>query len=177
MNLLIKLMTTTAIFLVGCSAAGAQTPSNSPYTIEQSVIGAGGSSATGSAPGNVYTAQTTVGQPVAGTNISNGSIQIQNGFFTPSPFAPTAALAQISGRVLTADGHGIQKAELTLTSGDGSLWTARSTSFGYFSFGDVPSGAVYILSVQTKQFQFTQNSQIIFVTENISDVNFTALPR
>ena len=97
---------------------------------------------------------------------------------TPIGFAPTAAQADVSGRVLTADGRGIRNVTVTLTgSSSGALRTALSTSFGNFSFENVPVGEVYILTVQAKQYQFNQNTQVVSVMEDIADLTFIANPQ
>ena len=151
----------------------AQVASNPPYTLEQSVIAAGGGTSTGS----VYQIVGTVGQPVAGTTSTNASFTLRGGFFTPAPFAPTAALASVSGRVLTADGRGIRNVAVMLTGAGGETRMAFSSSFGYFTFENVQVGEVYILSVRAKQFQFSQSSLAISVQEDLSDINFIANPQ
>ncbi|HEX8735027.1 MAG TPA: carboxypeptidase-like regulatory domain-containing protein, partial [Pyrinomonadaceae bacterium] len=89
-------------------------------------------------------------------------------------FAPTAALATVSGRVLTADGRGIRNVAVMMTGASGETRIAFSSSFGYFTFENVRIGEVYILSVRAKQFQFSQSSQAVSVLEEVTDVNFIA---
>ena len=165
-----------AIFLAAsCSlATDAQIASNPPFTLEQSVIAAGGGTSANS--GNVYKIEGTIGQPVAGTNSTSTPFAVRGGFFTPAPFGVTAAPAKITGRILTADGSGIAKVSVTMTNSSGLLRTALSSSFGYFSFDDVPVGDVYILSVSVKQFQFSENVRVIFVMQD-TDINFIADPK
>lgn len=179
MKTAIKFIAAAAILVAPFAAARtaeAQVAANPPYTLEQSVTAAGGGTSTGGA-GNTYKIEGTIGQPVAGTTSSNGALTIRGGFFTPAPFAPTAALAKISGRVLTADGRGIRNVSLMLTSADGTIQMAFSSSFGHFTFENVRVGEVYILTVRAKQFQFSQNSQAILLSEDLADVNFIANPQ
>lgn len=175
MKTTIRFMVTAAIAVTLCfvATADAQVASNPPYTLEQSVIATGG----GTNAGNVYKIEGTIGQPVAGTSSTNGSFTMRGGFFTPAPFAPTAALAKISGRVLTADGRGIRNVSITMTSPDGSLRMAFSSSFGHFTFENVPVGEVYVLTVRAKQFQFSQNTQAVSLSEDLTDINFIADPQ
>jgi hypothetical protein len=164
-----------AVTPFAASTARAQVTSNPPYTIEQSVVTAGGGTSAGT--GNVYKIEGTIGQPVAGTSSTNGAFTVRGGFFTPAPFAPTAGLATISGRVLTADGRGIRNVSITLTGTAGEVRMAFSSSFGHFTFENVPVGEVYILSVRAKQFQFSQASQAVSVLEDVADINFIANPQ
>ena len=83
-----------------------------------------------------------------------------------------AANVSISGRVLTADGNGIRNAIVSLTDTNGVSRTIRTSSFGYYSFEDVEAGGTYIVSVQSKRFQFTP--QVVSIGENIEELNFIA---
>lgn len=176
MKMAIRYMATAAIAVVlQAAVADAQVASSPPYALEQTVVASGGE--TNSNAGNIYKIESVIGQPVAGANSANSRFTIRGGFFTPAPFAPTAALAKISGRILTADGRGIRNVSITMTGADGMSRIAFSSSFGYFTFENVPVGAVYILSVRAKQFQFTQSSQAISVLEDMTDINFISDPQ
>lgn len=175
MKTTIKFIVTTAMIIALCIAiVDGQIAGNPPFTLNQSVIASGGGTSTGA--GNVYKIEGTIGQPVAGTNSTNSPFSVRGGFFTPAPFGTTAAMVRVGGRILTADGSGISKVAVTMTSGSGSLRTVLSSSFGYFAFDDVSVGEVYIISVNVKQFQFSQNAHVIFVSEDISDIDFIANP-
>ncbi|HEX8369292.1 MAG TPA: carboxypeptidase-like regulatory domain-containing protein [Pyrinomonadaceae bacterium] len=175
MKTAIRFMAAIAAASFAAGAADAQVASNPPYTLEQSVVASGGGTSAGT--GNVYKIEGTIGQPVAGTSSTNASFTVRGGFFTPAPFAATAALAKISGRILTADGRGIRNVSITMTGATGELRMAFSSSFGHFTFENVPVGEVYILAVRAKQFQFTQSSQAISLSEDLTDVNFIADPQ
>lgn len=172
----LRLMVTAAIAVASCAAVtDAQVASNPPYTLEQTVIASGGG--TSAEAGNVYKIEAAIGQPVAGASSSNATFTVRSGFFAPVPFGTTAALAKVSGRILTADGRGIRNVVIMMTGAGGALRMATSTSFGHFAFENVPVGEVYILSVRAKQFQFSQNTQAISVLEDLSDINFIADPQ
>ena len=162
----------TAAIVAAPLAAVAQVASNPPYTLEQSVVATGGGTTAGT--GNVYKIESTIGQPLAGTSSTNAPFTVRGGFFTTAPFAPTAALANISGRILTADGRGIRNVSITMTGASGAQRIAFSSSFGYFNFENVPVGEVYILTVRAKQFQFSQNTQAVLLSEDLTDLNFIA---
>src|SRR5215213_5683200 len=134
MKTIIRYIVTAAIAVTSFVAiTRAQVASNPPYTLEQSVVAAGG----GTSETGVYKIEGTIGQPVAGTTSTNGSFTLRGGFFTPAPFAPTAALVKVSGRILTADGRGIRNVSVTMTGASGEIRMAFSSSFGYFTFENV----------------------------------------
>ncbi|MDQ3130106.1 MAG: carboxypeptidase-like regulatory domain-containing protein, partial [Acidobacteriota bacterium] len=87
---------------------------------------------------------------------------------------PTAANANISGRVLRVDGRGVGNAQVELSDQSGNVRRVRTNAFGYYSFTDIPAGETYIISVRHKQHEFAP--KIIFAGENLSDVNFIASP-
>jgi Carboxypeptidase regulatory-like domain len=87
--------------------------------------------------------------------------------------APTAADASVRGRLLTPTGRGLSNAYVVLTdTNSGQVRYARSTSLGYFNFNNLESGDFYVLSVQSKRYQF--NNQSFTLNENIDDLVLTA---
>jgi hypothetical protein len=88
--------------------------------------------------------------------------------------APTAATVSISGRVTSITGRGIRNVRLTLTDSSGQIRTATTTSFGYYRFDDVQAGETYVLTATGKRYTFSQPVQVLNVTEDASEVNFTA---
>lgn len=93
---------------------------------------------------------------------------------TVTVLIPTAANASIAGRVATATGNGIRNAVVTLTDANGAMHTTRSSTFGYYHFDNIPIGTT-VISVSSKRFTFTNPTQVINVSENLSDVDFTAI--
>jgi len=87
-----------------------------------------------------------------------------------------AASVPLGGRVLNAGGVGIRGATVTLTpaGGGGETRTALTNSFGYYKFDDIEVGRNYIIQVNSKRYSF--DPQVIFVTEEMDNVNFTAAP-
>jgi fibronectin-binding autotransporter adhesin len=92
--------------------------------------------------------------------------------YTIQVFAPTAANVSVSGRVLAPDGNGLRNALVILTGPDGAVREARSGSFGYYRFDDVPAGQTYVINVVSKRFQFIP--QVVTITEELNNLNFTA---
>ncbi|MBS1792509.1 MAG: carboxypeptidase regulatory-like domain-containing protein [Acidobacteria bacterium] len=97
-----------------------------------------------------------------------------------SPFAiarlnPTAASVTVSGRVTDAAGNGIRGALVSLTDTTGTLRTARTNTFGVFRFENVPSGFTYVFEVTAKKYRFDDSARVIYVADELTDVDFTAL--
>lgn len=86
--------------------------------------------------------------------------------------APTAASVSVSGRVLTSRGKGISNAVVHLTNQSGEIQTVRTNHFGYYTFKDIAVGERYTFNVFTKRYQF--NPQVITLTEDLAELNFTA---
>lgn len=87
--------------------------------------------------------------------------------------APSAANASISGRILTSSGQGIRNATVMLTGGSlQSPIIKYSTTFGNYSFENLPVGETYVVTVLAKRFSFDNSSQIINLTDSITDTDF-----
>jgi CSLREA domain-containing protein len=84
-----------------------------------------------------------------------------------------SAVVQISGKVLKPNGRGLNNAVVTLTSTDGEPLSVETDSHGNFSFDSVTPGRSYIISAESRQYNYTP--QNIFVTEARNDVNFVPL--
>ncbi|MGI8788129.1 MAG: carboxypeptidase regulatory-like domain-containing protein [Pyrinomonadaceae bacterium] len=93
--------------------------------------------------------------------------------FINQPLAPTAAAAKVSGRVISVRGRGVANATVILTDAQGETRQARTNPFGFYSFGDVPSGETYIFSVSAKRYRFAP--QVVFINEDTENLNFPAL--
>ncbi len=109
------------------------------------------------------------------SNPSDGPIQSRPTVFTDgfvNIAAPTAAGVSVSGRILTTDGRGLSNAIVVLTNTNGVQRQVRSSSFGYYRFGDVNAGEDYVLSISSKQYLFVP--LIMNVFDNLADVNVTA---
>ena len=91
-------------------------------------------------------------------------------------FAPTAASVSVAGRVLTAGGYGIGKARVSIAATDGNTRTVLTNPFGYYRFDNVEAGRIYIISVETKRYQFEVPVRTVNVVDELIDVNFVALP-
>jgi uncharacterized repeat protein (TIGR01451 family) len=84
----------------------------------------------------------------------------------------TAAGVTVSGRVTTPDGYGLRNAIVTITDSTGMARTARTSSFGYYSFEGIEVGGTYVISVGSKRYSFTPRT--LTVNDAVSDFDFTA---
>ncbi len=82
-------------------------------------------------------------------------------------FAPTAANATVSGKIVNRRTGGINLATVTITATAGNfVKTVRTNQFGNFNFADIPAGNDYIITVSHKRYMF--NSKFISVDDSIS---------
>lgn len=94
------------------------------------------------------------------------------------PLAPTAAMLEVSGRVLTADGRPIRNAQVAI-QGD-ALTEPRSMmtgNLGYYHFTDLPAGSTYVVSVNSKRFVFTNPIRVVNLEDSLFDQDFIAEPQ
>jgi hypothetical protein len=86
----------------------------------------------------------------------------------------TAAPVSLGGRVLTANGRGINGAIIRLIDSNGNTQATRTSSFGYYSFSQLEAGRTYVLTVTAKGYTFNQPSLIITLNDDFAEANFTA---
>lgn len=168
-----KLKLFSMIFGANCLAAlclqGAFAQSGGSYQITQSVIATGAKSAGGS-----YSIEDTGGQPAAGGFLQSAPYSAYTGFWTPPNLAPTAASVSVGGRVTTPNGQGIRNVIISLTDSSGAVRISRTAPFGYYSFDNVRVGETYILNVSSKRFDFGNSTRVLYVQEELIDVDFVA---
>jgi hypothetical protein len=85
---------------------------------------------------------------------------------------PTAAAVNISGRILTADGRGVSRAQVNLTEANGTTRIAVSNSFGYYHFNEVEGGQTVVVSVFAKRYTFA--TQVVSTSNELTNLDFTA---
>jgi hypothetical protein len=116
--------------------------------------------------------------PISFTDaIAQGSTSDAEGNSLPTRFVdgvvtlPDAASPafEISGRVLTPDGRGLRNAVVTLTDSNGMERYVTTSSFGYYQFDGLASGATYIIGVESKRYSF--ESRVVQITADLTDVD------
>lgn len=93
-------------------------------------------------------------------------------FYASKPLIPTAAQTTVSGRVTDAGGRALRDVQVTLLNDSGAARVVGTNSFGYYSFGDVSTGATYTLSVSSKKYRFATPSRVLTVVDEVTDANF-----
>lgn len=101
---------------------------------------------------------------------------------TVSPFQPSnngaadtfvskfAVNSTISGRVLTPSGSALRNTVVTLIDSRGTRRTATTSSFGLFSFTNVPTGLNYTITVASKRYRFAPRIISVSGDANLGDL-------
>lgn len=134
-----------------------------------------GLAGTGNGSGQYLSLNNSGAAPTASSTTDTRNISTKPANGQTYTFAPivTASAVTISGRVMTNTGNGLFNSYVSLTDSEGATRITRTTSFGYYRFDGVESGQTYIVSVNSKKFQFTP--QVVTVFDNLFDLNFYAL--
>ena len=90
---------------------------------------------------------------------------------------PTAAPADIQGRVTDESGIGIPRTSVTLSSSEGRLQIATTNTFGYYRFADIPTGRSYFITPSNKRYSFDPPLIFFDHLDRMSDMNFVAHAR
>ncbi len=80
----------------------------------------------------------------------------------------------VAGRLLDSGGNFVPHTRIVMTDPSGNSYPAISSSFGYFSFLNIPIGTSYVITVSSKRFTFSPIS--INVDDNVSGLEIVALP-
>lgn len=82
-------------------------------------------------------------------------------------------IATVSGRVLTSGMAGLRNASVTIVDQSNFRRTVPTSSLGYFSLENVPTGASYTLYVASRRYRF--GSRGLTVNSDLADVDFIGL--
>lgn len=89
-----------------------------------------------------------------------------------APVPVTSAGVSVSGNIVQKNGTPIANARISIISPDGTTRFATSNSFGRFNFEGVMPGQTYVLQAAGRRGEFSSTSQVIFVNEDIAELNF-----
>ena len=94
--------------------------------------------------------------------------------FTSEEIVPTAATADVGGRVVNVDGRGVKGVTLSLLDASNGVTKYASTnSQGYYKFTGLEVGDFYVLTAQSSRRVTIQNNvRSFFLLESLSSVNF-----
>jgi len=86
----------------------------------------------------------------------------------------TSSAVSVSGKVFSPEGNAIPRAIVTVSNNNGLVATAKTNTFGNYSFANLPGGVSYTFQVTAKGYSFAP--QTLSVTNDLTDLNFTAQP-
>jgi hypothetical protein len=87
--------------------------------------------------------------------------------------APSAAPANVSGRLISTSARGLANANVSIRNlSTGEIKQTRSNQRGYFKFLDMEVGNTYVIEVQSKRFVF--NNYTFTLNEDLTDLVLTA---
>jgi hypothetical protein len=104
----------------------------------------------------------------------NGAVTLDTNDVTRCNLAPTSAGVNLGGRVMTADGHGIAFALITLTDARGNVRTVYTGTFGNYNFDNVAAGQTVLLTVSQNRYYFPTPTLVISVNDELTTANFIA---
>lgn len=107
------------------------------------------------------------------TNVPTGNWKVRatyDGNVFETPFVVATPSASISGRVTTPAGLPLRSAVVSLIDPAGARRLATTSSFGTYSFENVPTGATYTMSVFSRRFRFTARTQA--VNASLANIDF-----
>jgi hypothetical protein len=149
--------------------ASAQSGGN--YQITQAVIASGGEKSV-SANLNI---EGTIGQALAGANSSSGQFSLSSGFWSQPPLAPTVATVSLSGKITLSEGNLMRRVQILLQNlSTGVIRNAIPNQYGYYRFDELEIGT-YLITTQSRFYQFTPSSLLLEIIEDREEVNFSGL--
>jgi hypothetical protein len=91
--------------------------------------------------------------------------------------APSAAGANVQGKIVKADGTPLRGAtvELLNTSTSSSI-SGISQADGTYLFQNIPTGTTYVISPSKAGYVISPNNRLVNLLDDVSDVDFTAAP-
>jgi hypothetical protein len=92
---------------------------------------------------------------------------------TESPFVPTSASADISGRITAENGFPLVNVQLRLVNlATNETFTTLTDTEGNYRFNSVSTGFNYLIMPHRVWYRFSQSSQVFFHSDERPDVNF-----
>lgn len=101
--------------------------------------------------------------PARRTVTSQGADQTASFVVTPPPFAT------VTGKVLTSDNRGLRNTTVSITNSQGVTITATTSSFGFYSFDNMPTGETYTIRIASRLFRFAQQTKQVDCNQTLPD--------
>ncbi len=99
--------------------------------------------------------------------------------FRSQQLAPTSAPGSISGRLTLENGLALRGSSVRVTDmSTGQEWSSTTSSFGYYNFSDLPTGTLYMVSVdESKRHVFSPANQMVTLDGDLQGIDFFAIAR
>jgi len=95
--------------------------------------------------------------------------------WTSALIGTTAGRNELSGKVISAEGLPLRGVSVTLIGGDlAEPVTVRTNQFGVYKFDGLEAGSTYVVNVNSGRHTFSNNSKIVYLTDNVTNENFVA---
>ncbi len=126
-----------------------------------------------SCSGSGFSSNSDLGTRTVTITVQEGAIATCT--FVNQQLEPSGAGVSVFGRVLTSDQNGVYRANITLMDAEtGSVYSAITNNFGYYSLHDIPVGSFYILTVNHRNHLFLDASVSFTLNDDMYGVDFTA---
>ncbi len=89
-------------------------------------------------------------------------------------FGPHGGIVSVGGKALSSNRIAIPNAFVTLTAQSGAVYTARTNQFGFYRFYGLTPGETAVITLNSKQFQFTPLN--VTLNSNVTGLNLFANP-
>jgi hypothetical protein len=80
----------------------------------------------------------------------------------------------VSGRVVGGDGRSVRGADVALADDSGKILTVKTSSLGYYSFGNIPAGRTYSLYVSSKRWRFLPKMGVL-IENDLLELDFVGV--
>jgi hypothetical protein len=88
-------------------------------------------------------------------------------------YGPPPGVVSVAGQVQTPAGAGLRSATVRFMADGQAARVVTTSSFGYYSFEEVPAGVPVQITVQSRRYRFTPVERTF--SSNVSDLNFVGL--
>jgi uncharacterized delta-60 repeat protein len=85
-------------------------------------------------------------------------------------------LVNVAGRLMSVGGNPIANVTVVMSDENSNTRFVLSNGFGFYNFTGVPEGATYTISLSSKRFTFSPESQTVGVTGAVLDIDFLGTP-
>ncbi len=85
-------------------------------------------------------------------------------------------LVNVAGRLMSMNGNPINNVTVVMQDENQNTRFVLSNGFGYYNFTGVPEGAAYTISLSSKRFTFSPESQTVGVTGEVLNIDFLGTP-